>query len=56
MDIARRIYVKGKKTHAKGETFKQDNVGEEKERFLISLDLMSLKTRKDYDSRANSGL
>ncbi len=49
MIIARRIYVKGKKTHAKGETFTQDNVGEEKERFLISLDLMSLKTRKDYD-------
>lgn len=55
MDIARRIYVKGKKTHAKGETFKQDNVGEEKERFLISLDLMSLKTRKDYDSFGRVG-
>ena len=55
MDIARRIYVKGKKTHAKGETFKQDNVGEEKERFLISLDLISLKTRKDYDSFGRVG-
>jgi hypothetical protein len=53
--IARRIYVKGKKTHAKGETFTQDNVGEEKERFLISLDLMSLKTRKDYDSFGRVG-
>ncbi|MBY8985951.1 MAG: hypothetical protein KGD65_12830 [Candidatus Lokiarchaeota archaeon] len=55
MIIARRIYVKGKKTHAKGETFSQDNVGEEKERFLISLDLMSLKTRKDYDSFGRVG-
>jgi len=53
--IARRIYVKGKKTHAKGETFTQDNVGEEKERFLISLDLISLKTRKDYDSFGRVG-
>jgi len=53
--IARRIYVKGKKTHAKGETFTQDNVGEEKERFLISLDLMSLKTRKDYDAFGRVG-
>lgn len=55
MVIARRIYVKGKKTHAKGETFTQDNVGEEKERFLISLDLISLKTRKDYDSFGRVG-
>ncbi|MFX1455949.1 MAG: hypothetical protein ACFFDB_11310 [Promethearchaeota archaeon] len=55
MIIARRIYVKGKKTHAKGETFSQDNVGEEKERFLISIDLMSLKTRKDYDSFGRVG-
>ncbi|MHA2008642.1 MAG: hypothetical protein ACXABO_20000 [Promethearchaeota archaeon] len=55
MIIARRIYVKGKKTHAKGETFTQDNVGEEKERFLISLDLMSLKTRKDYDAFGRVG-
>jgi len=53
--IARRIYVKGKKTHAKGETFTQDNVGEEKERFLVSLDLMSLKTRKDYDAFGRVG-
>jgi len=53
--IARRIYVKGKKTHAKGETFTQDNVGEEKERFLISLDLMSLKTRKDFDAFGRVG-
>ena len=55
MIIARRIYVKGKKTHAKGETFTQDNVGEEKERFLISLDLISLKTRKDYDAFGRVG-
>ena len=55
MIIARRIYVKGKKTHAKGETFSQDNVGEEKERFLISLDLISLKTRKDFDSFGRVG-
>ncbi|MFW9822637.1 MAG: hypothetical protein ACFFE4_06870 [Candidatus Thorarchaeota archaeon] len=55
MIIARRIYVKGKKTHAKGETFTQDNVGEEKERFLISIDLMSLKTRKDYDAFGRVG-
>jgi len=44
-----KIYVKGKKTHAKGETFKHDNVGKEKERFHISVNLMSLKTIKDYD-------
>lgn len=44
-----RYYRKGKKTHAKGESFEEDNVGEEKERFLISIDLVSLKTIKDYD-------
>ncbi len=55
MIIARRVYVKGKKTHAKGETFKQDNVGEEKERFLVSLDLISLKTLKDYDAFGRVG-
>jgi len=53
--IARRVYVKGKKTHAKGETFKQDNVGEEKERFLVSLDLISLKTLKDFDAFGRVG-
>ena len=47
--MGQRVYVKGKKTHAKGERFTQDNVGREKERFHISIDLMSLKTIKDYD-------
>ncbi len=47
--MSRRYYAKGKKTHAKGESFDQDNIGEEKERYLISIDLMSLKTLKDYD-------
>ena len=43
------MYVKGKKTHAKGESFTQDSVGKEKERYQVSVDLLSLKTRKDYD-------
>ena len=47
--MPRRMYVKGKKTHAKDESFDQDNVGKERERFQISIDLMSLKTIKDYD-------
>ena len=47
--MSRRYYAKGKKTYAKDQSFTQDNVGEEKERFLISIDLMSLKTLKDYD-------
>jgi len=36
--MSRRYYAKGKKTYAK------DQVGEEKEHYLISIDLMSLKT------------
>ncbi len=48
--MPQRVYVKGKKTHATGETFSQDNAGAEKERFQVSLDLMSLKTIKDYDA------
>jgi len=47
--MGQRVYVKGKKTHAKGESFTHDNVGKEKERYHISVDLMSLKTVKDYD-------
>ena len=47
--IARRVYVKGKKTHAKDESFDQDNVAEEKERYQVSIELVSLKTLKDYD-------
>lgn len=47
--MSRRYYAKGKKTYAKDQNFEQDNVGEEKERFFISIDLMSLKTLKDYD-------
>ena len=53
--MARRVYVKGKKTHAKGEKFTQDNVGKEKERFQVSVDLMSLKTLKDYDALGRVG-
>lgn len=45
--MPRRIYVKGKKTHAKDQEFKQDNVGEEKERYFISIELISLKTLKE---------
>jgi len=47
--MSRRYYAKGKKTYAKDQNFEQDQLGEEKERFLISIDLMSLKTLKDYD-------
>ena len=49
------MYVKGKKTHAKGETFEQDNVSEEKERFQVSIELVSLKTLKDYDAFGRVG-
>ena len=49
LKISRRYYAKGKKTYAKDQTFEQDQVGEEKERYFISIDLMSLKTLKDYD-------
>jgi len=47
--VSRRYYAKGKKTYAKDQSFEQDQVGKEKERYLISIDLMSLKTLKDYD-------
>ena len=53
--MPRRMYVKGKKTHAKGESFTQDSVGKEKERFQVSVDLLSLKTRKDYDALGRVG-
>ena len=51
-EISRRYYAKGKKTYAKDQAFDQDQVGEEKERYLISIGLMSLKTLKDYDNEA----
>ena len=47
--MPRRYYAKSKKTYAKDQSFTQDQVGEEKERYLISIELMSLKTLKDYD-------
>jgi len=47
--VSRRYYAKGKKTYAKDQNFEQDQLGKEKERYLISIDLMSLKTLKDYD-------
>jgi len=47
--VSRRYYAKGKKTYAKDQNFEQDQVGKEKERYLISIDLMSLKTLRDYD-------
>jgi len=47
--VSRRYYAKGKKTYAKDQSFEQDQLGKEKERYLISIDLMSLKTLKDYD-------
>lgn len=43
--MSRRTVIKGAKTSAKGQSFKAD----ERERFHISIDLMSLKTLKDYD-------
>ncbi|MFX1389146.1 MAG: hypothetical protein ACFE9Z_03675 [Promethearchaeota archaeon] len=43
------IDARSKKTYAKDQSFEQDQVGEEKERYLISIELMSLKTLKDYD-------
>ena len=49
MIIPRRYYAKSKKTYAKDQSFTQDQVGEEKERYLVSIGLMSLKTLKDYD-------
>ncbi|MFX1236193.1 MAG: hypothetical protein ACFFAS_07465 [Promethearchaeota archaeon] len=53
--MGQRVYVKGRKTHAKDERFTQDNVGKEKERYQISIDLMSLKTLKDYDALGRVG-
>ena len=47
--MSRRYYAKGKKTYAKDQNFEQDQLGKEKERYLISIDLMSLKTLRDYD-------
>ena len=47
--MPRRYYAKSKKTYAKDQSFTQDQVGEEKERYLLSIGLMSLKTLKDYD-------
>jgi hypothetical protein len=47
--MPRRYYAKSKKTYAKDQSFEQDQVGEEKERYLVSIELMSLKTTKDYD-------
>jgi len=47
--MSRRYYARGKKTYAKDQNFEQDQLGKEKERYLISIDLMSLKTLKDYD-------
>ena len=47
--MPQRYYRKGKKIWAKGQSFEQDQVGEEKERYLVSIELMSLKTTKDYD-------
>lgn len=49
MIIPRRYYAKSKKTYAKDQSFTQDQVGEEKERYFVSIGLMSLKTLKDYD-------
>ena len=44
-----KVLCERKKTYAKDQSFTQDQVGEEKERYLISIGLMSLKTLKDYD-------
>ncbi|MFX1293266.1 MAG: hypothetical protein ACFFD2_00210 [Promethearchaeota archaeon] len=43
--MGRRIYIKGRKTYAKGETFEL----EKKDRYYINISLLSLKTLKDYD-------
>lgn len=46
--MGRRIYVKGKKTHAKGQSFKQEQKAR-KERYYINIGLVSIKTLADYD-------
>jgi len=43
--MTRRIVKIGKKTHAKGETFEL----EKKNRYMLIVSLISLKTLKDYD-------
>jgi hypothetical protein len=43
--MGRRVIITGKRTHAKGETFEV----EKKDRYMINVSLMSLKTIKDYD-------
>ena len=51
MDMGRRIYVKGKKTHAKGQDFELRR----KDRYQINVALVSLKTLKDYDMITKTG-
>ncbi|MHC1591031.1 MAG: hypothetical protein ACXQS8_03025 [Candidatus Helarchaeales archaeon] len=46
--MGRRIYVKGKKTHAKGEEFKHEQKAR-KDRYYINIGMVSLKTIADYD-------
>ena len=43
--MGRRVIITGHKTHATGETFEV----EKKDRYMITVSLMSLKTLKDYD-------
>ncbi len=43
--MGRRVIITGRRTHAKGETFEL----EKKDRYMVNVSLMSLKTIKDYD-------
>ncbi|MHA1682258.1 MAG: hypothetical protein ACTSUE_15075 [Promethearchaeota archaeon] len=45
--MGRRVYVKGKKTYAKGEGFAKEL--ERKGRYFLSIGLVSIGTIKDYD-------
>ncbi|MHA1379523.1 MAG: hypothetical protein ACTSRG_14210 [Candidatus Helarchaeota archaeon] len=47
----RRYYAKQKKTYAKGQDFELRR----KDRYLINVSLVSIKTRKDYDIASKTG-
>ncbi|MHA1700147.1 MAG: hypothetical protein ACTSWN_14995, partial [Promethearchaeota archaeon] len=46
--MPRRIYVKGKDTHAKGEGFSKEL--EKKGRYFVRIDLVSLSTIRKHDA------
>ena len=49
--MPRRYYAKSKKTHAKGQDFELRR----KDRYMINIGLVSLKTLKDYDIASKTG-